>query len=1299
MAEGRPLHQQFTFRSGLETGGKPFNPPLLPYEKALIQAVGCSEEEYRELIRHAMLRQRVRPAEYDQIPDVVNAPAAPFLIQIAIGVALTAASTLLAPKNQPQDQAKVKGKKLADQIGPTRFNQTTNFDNVASLAELNQPIPIPFGNRGIGQDNEPTGGLIIAPALVWSRLYAYGVFQAYEGIYIAGEFGLDNPDLGGILLGTSALNALHEKEYAFYFSSNKAGNRPKESNLLHGTQGPGATGTVGRPIFRTPTDTFDGRNSSMAYTPSGDTTFGASNAIHNGTAYRFNWEVISAPFVATLGSENRSARKEIQSKRRKIAGTDADVLHEAGSEVGQPGVGRSYSRCMGLTTYNGTATSKKAEYTANIGDNVVFEIDEFAAQDSNGLTIDDRITEKFNELVKDSENGFVGTELDLNDLINSAKGWTEKTADLLVVGSRWMINASIWVVTSVTQGREGRMKINLECVEIFGNRRIGIAGTDAVRQSLSGYEGGSFDETTHCDEAYFNLCKVNIASIRPVRRDAKVIEVGIQSQVFNKSSNLCNFNSVPTPNRLFELDEDDIQLQTPRMDKYFKRSSCFSIHVRPVKKYDKNEEKYEPIPLLLCVQGSAPISQNNYIRIKPLNDDEYYEYKFVPRSGTDVALNSKAGTEVLILDASFGTPYTKNSRIEGNGEVSRTRTTAYGDFELRTQGRIVNVQEIKVSPEMTTNPAAAGNIVDTKKPTAVVLIRETSNGSVFLKQAAFLHELLGDARDRQTFDRPVSDPVTVNLGSGKTITVTVSATVGLNRPTDFNFNSIYDEANLTTDDQQDPRHIYKNPTFKVVRATGEFQVGDPFSIIQGIDRNNPFRVWVRNNDNSSNEYTQITFDMEVSEVELLPDDQVRTGEREFEQFTQCSDLSYYLELTKSNDSGPEHKIVYVNEFVENADLVKYGGMSTVGFSVKSSGQIAEVSQMRLWSASGIPVTRLIGGGEGPSNLLADLVFYLLKNKSQGVGRVVPDELIDEDSLRTTAHFLDANQIFFDGVLEDSESFRSFLYDNASLQLCAFTIKNGRFGMMPALPFDSNFKISLNPIEVDQVFTAGNIIEDTFQLQYIDIAQRSDISALVTYRVTKENDLPYQATALVHFADITTASTEQAFDLSEFCTNRSQALRTAQFLLSTRRRVSKTISFKTVPDALGVQPGSYIRVITEAATYNSAANGAITDAGTLQTISDVADGSYTALVYKPSTQEVIETNLNVINNEIIDSSLYGSLFTLLSPSTDYSVFQVEQLTIEEDGLVSISAVEVPTDASGVSLVAKDVLTESNFTIIE
>ena len=71
-------------------------------------------------------------------------------------------------------------------------------------------------------------------------------------------------------------------------------------------------------------------------------------------------------------------------------------------------------------------------------------------------------------------------------------------------------------------------------------------------------------------------------------------------------------------------------------------------------------------------------------------------------------------------------------------------------------------------------------------------------------------------------------------------------------------------------------------------------------------------------------------------------------------------------------------------------------MSTVGLTLKSTGEISGVEQLRIWSATGIPVKRLIEGDNKPSNLFADLVFYLLKNKSQGVGNIVPAELIDED---------------------------------------------------------------------------------------------------------------------------------------------------------------------------------------------------------------------------------------------------------------------------------------------------------------
>jgi hypothetical protein len=488
---------------------------------------------------------------------------------------------------------------------------------------------------------------------------------------------------------------------------------------------------------------------------------------------------------------------------------------------------------------------------------------------------------------------------------------------------------------------------------------------------------------------------------------------------------------------------------------------------------------------------------------------------------------------------------------------------------------------------------------------------------------------------------------------------------------------------------------WTNVRYTVTYADGTWNTSHAFTIQIPVD--NPF--------SRHGGYNNVYVAWRVTAVQTIVTGGSPGGEIEgriFEDNSQVSDCSHYLELTKSNESGPEHEIVYVNEYISNETQADYYGMSTLGFAVKSSGQIGGIGQLRAWVPTGINVYRLIEGDNKPSNLFADLVYYLLTSKSQGVGNVVPAELIDVESLTIAAQFQRANRIFFDGVVEDSDSLRSFLYDNAALQLCNFTIKNGRFGMMPALPYDSNYEISTRPIPVEQIFTAGNIIEDSLQVQYIDAAQRANFRALVSWRVTIENDLPTQASALVDWADIPEGSrstTQQAFDLTDFCTNRAQALKTARFLLSIRRRITHTVSFKTVPDALGIQPGSYIRVITEATTYSATNNGGITDAGTLRSISTIANGNYDALIYNPTTGAVTEQRITITSNTVADTALYGCLFTLLSLETGVSVYQVEQLTLDEDGLVNITAVEVPVDSSGVSIVAKDVLTEGNFRVLE
>ena len=1292
MAEWRPIHQPLDFRSGLETGGKSYDPPLLPYEVALIEALGCSEAEYKAFVRYAAQRAYVRPAEYDNIPEVhaamlaaipiaaagAKTVATTIAINIAIGLALTAVSILLAPKAPAlESPAKIRGKKLADQIGPTSFNQTTSFDSVSSLAEYGQPIPIPFGNTDTGSDGLKTGGLSLAPALVWSRVYSHGSFQYFEGLYVVGEYGLPTPAMTGIRVGTFALDSLGDREFAVFWKSQLGNNFP--TTKIGGTVGIGPTGTAGRNIgqvFYAPgTGGEFTRSTSIAYNPQSQYQFGTATPIHNGTGFRFNWEIISAPKSSTLGEDNDEARFEIRAKRRKIAGSDADVLHKYEGQpaedlpkIGQPGVGRAYSRRMGIVAHNGTYYDNRTTVTANVDDTIIFEI-----QGDNWRDF------------QISDFTFAGkrTQVDLKDLKAAATAWRQRASELLTIGSRWIISGSIWIIESRSPSGIWQpgltMSITLRCVAIVGVPTIGVAGLRTVREPLGGYDGLLYNDEKHCGAGFFTLTRLYMSSIRPVRQDCVAIEFGIKSQVWNRASGLCNFNAIPTPSKLYSLDTRDITLTTPRMDKYFARSSCFSVMVRIVAAYGQPENTWHRIPELFCVTGVAPIDQYNYLRIKPRTPGKY-EYRFIPRPGSDIAQNSIDSNTAIQLSAENGAP------------LGRDYATPIGTFRVTTTGTEVVIASILANEEMFTDPTTT-TVTSTETlsvPSSVEQSAVSSNtGSAILILNAWASGRLG-AYAWQYPGQTLSVTFTMvkEIDPAKTLTIRFSATslvgiIGVNIGQDY----------LNATDNSTWK--WSNFSYEIVGATGVWNVGDTIKDVLNV--NNVFSNYAG--------YSQVNIQFKATALttQVVQSTAVVNEEgRVFEQQSQVADVSHFQELQKSNENGPEHEIVYINEFVDNNTEPSYQNMSTVGLAIKSSGQINSVNQLRIFSPQGILVNRLLDGAYGPSNNFADLVNYLLRSKGQGVGNIVPQELIDTESLVVTARYLNSNKIFFDGVLEDSNSLRTFLYDTAALQLCNFTIKNGRFGMMPALPYDSSYRISTSPIAVEQIFTAGNIIQDSLQVQYIDAAQRSNFRALVTWRVTIENDLPTQASALVDWQDIpeqSRSTTQQTFDLTDFCTNRAQALKTARFLLSVRRRITHTISFKTVPDALGIQPGSYIRVITEATTYSATNNGGITDAGSLVSISTIADGNYDALIYNPSTSAVTEQRISIQNNAITDPALYGCLFTLVSLQTNASIYQVEQLTLDEDGIVNVSAVEVPVDASGVSIVAKDVLTETNFRVLE
>ena len=82
---------------------------LLPYEQQICDAIGITEEEYFDYFELVQQYKKARPEEYAAIPDIVNEPISltTVLVNLAVGVALTAVSMLLAPKpKQAQERKK-----------------------------------------------------------------------------------------------------------------------------------------------------------------------------------------------------------------------------------------------------------------------------------------------------------------------------------------------------------------------------------------------------------------------------------------------------------------------------------------------------------------------------------------------------------------------------------------------------------------------------------------------------------------------------------------------------------------------------------------------------------------------------------------------------------------------------------------------------------------------------------------------------------------------------------------------------------------------------------------------------------------------------------------------------------------------------------------------------------------------------------------------------------------------------------------------------------------------------------------
>ncbi|MAZ73806.1 MAG: hypothetical protein CMC70_11750 [Flavobacteriaceae bacterium] len=496
-------------------------------------------------------------------------------------------------------------------------------------------------------------------------------------------------------------------------------------------------------------------------------------------------------------------------------------------------------------------------------------------------------------------------------------------------------------------------------------------------------------------------------------------------------------------------------------------------------------------------------------------------------------------------------------------------------------------------------------------------------------------------------------------------------------------------------------------------TTSNWNEGDTYDDLVSVSSDNPFIT----------SFLQVGFRYSIGNVKRTEAQSTTSGGTEFESQSQYADLSLYRGLVqKSNESEPEHNIVYVNEIVPNEIVPLYNNLTIAGLSLKASRNFTSLDQMRVWLGSGLHVKRLhpdlsvydLGGllvngqASGPSNLFTDLVFYLLTNQMGGAGGLLKmDEsnpkLLNQDDFVETSRFLHAQKLFFNGVVGDKTNLRQYITDAAPYFLCNFVIMDGKFSLKPAIPHmaDSGL-INLGPVPIEQLFTAGNILEDSYKLEYLRSEERRPFKAVMRYRQETKNKLPEEKVVEVKLPgqlqehDISLLPQEQ-FDLTQFCTSEDHAIKVAKYFLGIRKLVSHTISFSTTVHGLSLRAGSYIKVITEATPYSAANTGTVNSSGVVTSVSELADGEYNVSYFKTGSQDVEEGVMQVSGGIVADSTFHDTVFTIKSTTVSQNVYVVEQLTFSQEGTVDIVASEHPCDDDGVSELAKLIAGDSVITV--
>jgi hypothetical protein len=409
------------------------------------------------------------------------------------------------------------------------------------------------------------------------------------------------------------------------------------------------------------------------------------------------------------------------------------------------------------------------------------------------------------------------------------------------------------------------------------------------------------------------------------------------------------------------------------------------------------------------------------------------------------------------------------------------------------------------------------------------------------------------------------------------------------------------------------------------------------------------------------------------------------GTSQFDEWGKVAEAFVYEEIQTTAQQGPEHEIVYVNLVAENETVPLYDNLAIVGLNIRAATEWQQFGQFSCYVTGGRTVKRLLfEDAWGPSSLFPDILRDLLRNPRFGAGQAISDQQIDIDSFRDAAQFCQDRRYFFDGALTEKQNLRQWAADVAATMLLDLTQKSGKFALAPAVFFNED-----GPVPISALFTAGNILEDSFSLEFVPEEDRQPIQASVKWREERARELysggglfPVEREVLIREADRPDTDPIESFDLSDYCTSLEHAVDFGCYIIRMKRLVTHTIKFQTTPDALlaSIAPGDYIRVAMDYTFYDEFANGIVLADGTIVTSREdlLGNGTHAVTSWDGSAETTSDITLTVAGGL---GSPTNIIFVKKSTTSQVRTYKIETVSIAEDGSIEIEAVHHPTTATG------------------